>query len=117
MRRGDIYRVAKPPGNDPKQQRFFAVVSRPALIESHFSTVICAPIYTTYDGLLTQVEVGIDEGLRHDSSIHCDALMSLPKSLLTNYAGKLSSSKLRELNQALLQALDLVAEQGNDRFS
>ena len=112
MRRGDIYRVAKPPGSDPKQHRFFAVVSRHALIDSRFSTVICAPIYTTHDGLLTQVEVGIDEGLRHESSIHCDALMSLPKSMLTTYAGKLSSSKLQELNQALLVALDLDTNPG-----
>lgn len=107
MRRGDIYRVARPPGNDPRQHRFFVVVSRPALIESRFSTVICAPVYTSHDGLMTQVEVGVDEGLRHDSSIHCDALMSLPKSMLTNYAGKLSRPKLQELDRALLIALDL----------
>jgi len=107
MKRGEVYRVAKPPGNDPKQFRYFVVVSRDALITSRFSTVICAPIYTTHDGLSTQVVVGIDGGLRHESSIHCDALMSLPKSMLTNYAGQLSAQKLSELREALIAALAL----------
>ena len=110
MKRGEIYRVTKPPGNDPKQYRFFVVVSRPALIESRFSSVICAPIYSTHDGLSTQVTVGIDEGLSHDSSIHCDALMSLPKSMLTNYVSTLPATKLQALNRALLIALDLDAD-------
>ena len=110
MKRGEIYRVTKPPGNDPKQFRFFVVVSRSALIESRFSIVICAPIYTTHDELSTQVAVGVDEGLSHDSSIHCDALMSLPKSMLTNYVSNLPASKLQALNKALLIALDLDAD-------
>lgn len=107
MKRGEIYRVTKPPGNDPKQQRYFVIVSRDALIESKFSTVICAPIYTVYDGLSTQVAVGVAEGLKHDSSIHCDALMSIGKISLTHYTGRLSVKKLGELKLALLAALHL----------
>ena len=61
------------------------VISRQVLIDSAHSTVVCAPVYTRYDGLSTQVKVGIDEGLKHDSSIHCDDLVSLPKSVLSNY--------------------------------
>jgi mRNA interferase MazF len=107
MKRGEIYRVVRPPGNDPKQYRYFVVVSRGALITAKFSTVICAPIYTNHDGLSTQVTVGIIEGLKHDSSIHCDALMSLPKAVLTHYVGHLSLNKLHELKQALVAALSL----------
>ena len=110
MNRGEIYRVTNPPGNDPRQYRFFVVVSRPALIESRFSTVICAPVYTTHDGLSTQVAVGVDKDLTHDSSIHCDALMSLPKSALTYYVSNLPASKLQALNKALLIALDFDAD-------
>jgi mRNA interferase MazF len=58
--------------------------------------------------LSTQVPVGTDEGLKHDSSIHCDALMSLPKSMLTNYVGSLSPAKIQLLNQALRIALDIA---------
>ena len=47
--------------------RVFVVVGRQAAIESGYSSVICAPIYTAYHGLSSQVVVGRDEGLKHDS--------------------------------------------------
>ena len=107
MKRGDLYRVAHPSSRDPKKQRIFVVVSRLVLIESRFSTVMCAPVYSTHDGLSTQVLIGIEEGLKHDSSIHCDELVRLPKSMLTNYVGTLSPKKIDLLNHALRIALDL----------
>ena len=107
MKRGDLYRVAHPSSRDPKKQRIFVVVSRLVLIESRFSTVMCAPVYSTHDGLSTQVLIGIEEGLKHGSSIHCDELVSLPKSMLTNYVGTLSPKKIDLLNHALRIALDL----------
>lgn len=107
MKRGELYRVAHADSQDPKKFRVFVVVSRNALMETRFSSVICAPLYSVHDGLSTQVLVGIDEGLKHNSSIHCDALMSLPKSMLTRYIGSLSPAKLLELDEALRVALDL----------
>lgn len=86
----------------------FVVVSRQALIDSAFSTVICAPVYSRRDGLATQVDVGPDEGLKHESSIHCDALVSLPKALLTDYVASLKQAPLRALEQALRIALALA---------
>ena len=109
MKRGELYRVANPSLKDPKKSRVFVIVSRQVLIDSRFSTVICAPIYSTHDGLSTQVLVGVDQGLKHDSSIHCDELVSLPKSLLTNFVGSLSPNKIEELNKALSTALDIRA--------
>jgi mRNA interferase MazF len=108
MRRGELYRVRRPPG-DPKPARVFVVVSRQPLVDSTYSTVICAPVFTEWHGLPTQVEVGIDEGLKHASAIQCDGLMSLEKSRLTNYIGELSPDKLRSLDEALLIALSLPA--------
>ena len=108
MRRGELYRVYKASARDPKKHRVFVIVSRQVLIDSRFSTVICAPIYSTYDGLSTQVRVGIDEGLKHDSSIHCDELISTPKSSLTDFIATLSLPKIRELDKALAIALDLT---------
>lgn len=108
MKRGELYRVANPSSRDPKKYRVFVVVSRQVLIESRFSTVICAPVYSTHDGLSTQVFIGIDEGLKHESSIHCDELVSLPKSILTNFIGTLSPPKIQALNQALRIALDIL---------
>jgi mRNA interferase MazF len=107
VRRGELYRVRRSSSEDPKRCRVFAVVSRQVLIDSRFSTVICAPVYSAYEGLSTQVPVGLNEGLKHDSGILCDELVSLPKAMLTNYAGCLSAQKLQQLDQALKMALQL----------
>jgi mRNA interferase MazF len=107
VRRGELYRVYKP-GGDPKLYRAFVVVSRQALIDSKFSTVVCAPVFTSGQGLSTQVPVGPEEGLKHPSWIMCDNLVSLQKSDLTHFLGSLSRSKMGELNRALKMALDLV---------
>lgn len=106
MRRGEIYRVYKPE-QDPKNFRSFVVVSRQALIDSGYATVICAPIFTNGSGLSTQVPVGVDEGLRHQSWIICDNLRSVRRSDLTQFVGSLSWSKLIQLEQALRAALAL----------
>jgi mRNA interferase MazF len=106
LRRGDLYRVRGPAG-DPKPSRVFVVASRATLVESRFSTLICAPVFSTRGGLSTQVDVGTAEGLKHDSAIHCDALMSIPKSALTDYVGSLRREKLASFDQALRVALAL----------
>jgi mRNA interferase MazF len=83
-------------------------VSRQALVDSRFSTVVCAPVYSRRDGLASQVDVGIAEGLKQDGSIHCDALVSLSKSVLTDYVGSLTPGRVRALDQALRVALALA---------
>ena len=69
---------------------------------------MCVPVYTRRDGLATQVNLGPDDGLKHDSSIHCDALVSLPKPILTDYIASLKPAQLRALDQALRVALALA---------
>ena len=108
MKRGELYRVSHPSSRDPKKSRVFIVVSRQVVVDSRFSTVVCAPVYTQHDGLASQISIGIDEGMKHESSIHCDELVSLPKSALTNFVWTLSAKKLQGLNQALAVALDLL---------
>jgi mRNA interferase MazF len=106
MKRGELYRVRRPPG-DPKPARVFVVVSRQPLIDSTYSTVICAPVFTQWHGLPTQVSISTAEGLKHESAIQCDGLMSLEKSRLKDYVGELTHDKLRELDNAVLAALGL----------
>ncbi|MCY4078448.1 MAG: type II toxin-antitoxin system PemK/MazF family toxin [Acidobacteria bacterium] len=110
MRRGELYRVQRPHAREPKRFRVFVVVSRQALIDSRFSTIVCAPVYSARHGLTTQLEVGPEEGLRHDSSVHCDELVSLPKARLTSYVGSLGATKLRQLDTALIAALGIEAD-------
>jgi mRNA interferase MazF len=109
MRRGELYRVYKASAGDPRRYRVFVVISRQTLLDSRFSTAMCAPVYSSFDGLSTQIPVGVDEGLKHDSSIHCDELISIPKSALTYFIGTLASSKIAALNRALAIAVGIDA--------
>ncbi len=110
--RGEIYLVSQPGRNDPKRQRAFVVVSRQALIATKFSTVICAPVDSRHDGLATQVAVGVNEGLKWDSSIHGDERIRVPKAMLTRYAGRLGQAGIGQLRKALIAALDLTETSG-----
>ncbi len=107
MKRGELFRVYRGTRRDPKKSRVFVIVSRQILVDSRFSTVICAPVYSARHGLSTQVEVGLEEGLKHDSSVYCDELVSLSKTRLSDFVGCLSVEKVQELNQALRIALEI----------
>jgi mRNA interferase MazF len=82
------------------------ICSRQILLDSRFSNVVCAPVFTHGEGLSTQVPLGPDEGLKHPSWIMCDNLVSLRKTDLTQFLGSLARQKLGELDQALKMALD-----------
>jgi len=107
MKRGELYRVSAGSKTDTKKQRVYIIVSRQELIDSVYSTLICAPVYTNYEGLSTQVPVGIEEGLKYASAIRCDELISILKSHLTDFVGTLAEEKLNELSQALSIAMGL----------
>jgi len=107
MKRGELYRVSLGSKTDTKKQRVYVIVSRQELIDSSYSTLICAPVYTNYEGLSTQVQVGVKEGLKHTSAIRCDELISILKARLTDYVGALSEEKLIELWQALSIAVGI----------
>ncbi len=107
LTRGEIYRLSPPPGRDPKHSRCYVVVSRQTLLDSKADKVVCAPVNTRYDGLTTQVAVGIPEGLKHDSCISCDQLVLVEKVRLTDYVGTLASGKLHALRDALRIALEV----------
>ena len=107
MKRGELYLVSSAAKTETKKHRVYVVVSRQELIDNAYSTLICAPVYTNYEGLSTQVQVDVDEGLKHPSAIRCDELISILKSRLTDYVGMLPESKLTELNQALSIAVGI----------
>jgi mRNA interferase MazF len=49
----------------------------------------------------------VERGLKHESAIHCDELVSLPKRMLTDYVGALTLPARQALNRTLRIALDL----------
>ncbi len=107
MKRGELYRLRKPGGGDPKQFRVFVIVSRQTLIDSQFPTVVCAPVHSQRHGLATQVGVGAAEGLKSDSAILCDGLISIQKRALTDFVGALGRDQMKALDTAVAIALGL----------
>ena len=91
------------------------VLCRKALIDSRFSTIICAPVDSARHGLAAQVDIGIDEGLRHGSSVHCDELFGLQESQLTQFVGSLAAVKLRSLERALALAPGVAPTDSSSR--
>ena len=106
MNRGEIYRVHKP-GGDTKQHRLFVVVSRQVLINSNFSTVICAPVFSNGQATFHASIDWPEQGLKHPSWIMCDNLVSLRKTELSDYVALLPPAKITELNRCLRTALSL----------
>jgi mRNA interferase MazF len=107
MRRGEIYKVAKGPNQDPQKRRCFVLVSRQTLLDSKAAHAVCAPINSVGHDLETEVVVGPEQGLKHSSCINCDQLVRIEKSKLTDYVATLPPAKIRALNTALRIALDL----------
>jgi mRNA interferase MazF len=106
MRRGELYRVKHVSG-DPKRSRVVVIVSRDSLVDVPFSSLVCAPVHTERRGIVTEVHVGVREGLKHDSAILCDGLLSVGKTQLTDYVGSLGPDALERLADALRVALDV----------
>jgi mRNA interferase MazF len=80
---------------------------RQEVIDSRFSRVVCAPLYTRGYALGSQVAIGPDEGMKHDSWVVCDNLASVRKTELTQFTGSLSFVKVAKLDEALRIGLAL----------
>jgi len=107
LRRGEMYRVRQPGRGDPRPARVFVVVSRAEFLNSVYSTAVCVPIYSTHEGLATQVPVDESHGLKRPSAARCDEVTSLPRAWLTDYVGSLPPGSLRAIDRALVVALEL----------
>lgn len=112
VKRGELYRLRHPTGG-VKRSRVVVVVSRQGAIDSALTTVMCAPIYTERLGMGSTVSVGVDEGLKHDSSVRCDLITSVAKSALTAFVGELGPEAIERLGRALRVALEVECD-GNE---
>ena len=108
MIRGEIYRSSERVPERGHKPGFYVVVSRSFIAENDaVTTVVCAPIYSEFLGLATEVAVGIEDGLPRGSSIRCDFLTLMFKRRLTTLVGRLGAAGLRDLHRALSVALDI----------
>ena len=100
--RGDVWDAAIPGVGT----HLVVVVTRDSAIPV-LSSLVCALVTSSFRGHVAEVEIGHDEGLDHDSALNCDNLFTLPKVVLTRRRGRLSVSKLQQLDRALIIALGL----------
>jgi mRNA interferase MazF len=114
MERGNVYDARLDPveGSEQGGTRPIAIVSRDAI--NAYSPVVLAVPCTTYREnrrvYPTQVLViAPDGGLSNNSIFMADQVRVLAKSRLLTLRGRLSTSAIEQLNQALIVALDLIS--------
>jgi mRNA interferase MazF len=84
-----------------------AVVLTREVILPKLTNVTLAPITSTIRGISTEVSVGPDNGIDHDSVISCDNIQTVPKSAVISHVGFLSPQQEAALTEAILVAFDL----------
>jgi len=60
-----------------------------------------APITPTVRGAPSEVVVGTDEGLKHESAVNLDHVQTVDRRRLKRFVGSLDPSRMREVCRAL----------------
>lgn len=102
MNRGDVIDVEL-----PKIGRRPAVIVTRQMAIPYLANVTVASVTTRIRGLPTEVRLDRDQGLDDDSTVNCDNLFTVSKSLVGRARGALGPAQVRELDEALAIALGL----------
>ena len=97
VRRGEIWTYAF---GSPDRTRPVLVLTRQEVIEL-LRTVMVAPVTSTIRGAPSEVIVGIDEGLKHDSAVNLDHVQTVETSRLGRRLGEANAAKMRAVCRAL----------------
>lgn len=97
LNRGEIWLLDRP---RPDKRRPVLVLSRPALIPL-LHTVTVAAVSSTLRGAPTEVELGIEEGLKHTSCVNLCNLFTVRQAELRAYVGTVSQEKMTQVCRAL----------------
>jgi mRNA interferase MazF len=76
-------------------------------VRPHLRNVTVAPITSTIRGLSTEVAVGTDNGLDHDSVVSLDNIQTIPARQLGRQIGLLLIAQEEALARAIHAAFDL----------
>ncbi|MDJ0816163.1 MAG: type II toxin-antitoxin system PemK/MazF family toxin [Desulfobacterales bacterium] len=87
----------------PDKKRPVLILSRQDVI-GLIDTVIVAPITATIYGVPSEVIVGIDQGLKHDSAVNLDHIQTVSASRLTRYIGSLDKQMMAKVCISLMVA-------------
>ena len=100
LNRGEIWLFEFRP---PDKRRPVLVITRQEVIPL-LRTVMVAPITSSMRGAPSEVIVGVDEGLKHESAINLDHVQTVPKNELRKYVGRLGRQKMSLVCRALAVA-------------
>lgn len=100
VKRGDIWMYAFA---TPDKKRPVLVISRQSVIPL-LQTVMVAPITSAVHGVPSEVLVGIEHGLKHESAVNLDHIQTVDRSRLTQFIGHLGDEVMGEVCQALAAA-------------
>jgi mRNA interferase MazF len=98
--RGDIWTYEF---KHPDKRRPVLVLSRPETI-AVLHTVLIAPITSTIRGLPSEVQVGVPEGLKHESVVNLDHIQTIERARLSRYVGQVGTEKMRAVCRAIAVA-------------
>ena len=100
LMRGDIwmYTFAK-----PDKRRPVLVISRQSVIPL-LRTVLVAPVTSAIHGVPSEVPIGIEHGLKHDSAINLDHVQTVDQSRLKTFVCHLDRNLMNDVCQALAAA-------------
>jgi mRNA interferase MazF len=87
----------------PDKRRPVVVLSRQDVI-GLLHTVMVAPITSTIYGAPSEVLIGTEEGMKHESAVNLDHVQTVVQSRLGGRLGHLGPAKLREVCRALAVA-------------
>jgi len=100
INRGEIWNYSF---KAPDKRRPVLVITRQEVI-GLLNTVMVAPITSTIHGAPSEVLVGVDEGLKHESAVNLDHVHTVDQSRLVGRLGHLDSAKMRQVCRALAVA-------------
>ena len=100
LSRGQIWQVRFAA---PDKRRPVLVISRNALLE-HLQTATVVAITSTLHGSPTEVELGVEEGLKQSSCANLANLFTVKQGDLKRYVGAVGADKLRQVCRALVIA-------------
>jgi mRNA interferase MazF len=84
----------------PDKRRPVLVLSRQKAI-AILHTVLVAPITSTQHGSPSEVQIGLDEGLKHDSAVNLDQIQTVDQRKLRQFVGTVSAKKMDDVCRAL----------------
>ena len=100
VNRGDIWIYAFAA---PDKKRPVVILSRQNVIPL-LRTVMVAPITSTIHGVPSEVQLGVDQGLKHTSAANLDHVQTVDRSRLKKYIGHLDDDLMAQVCQALAVA-------------